>query len=110
MLQRVKTIVGQFRSVRVTKNSEDAAIMFRITLHRTWEHYPMCAEANPARVEATEPTHSKKLNQRIEAGTRINQPSRNYFHWLCFNSPAIVLSSCSRANGLDRNASGGGTD
>ena len=33
MLQRIKTVVGQFRCIRMTVNPKNTAIMFRISLH-----------------------------------------------------------------------------
>ena len=35
VLQRVKAVVSQLRGVRMAVNAEDAAIMFRVVMHRT---------------------------------------------------------------------------
>jgi hypothetical protein len=36
MLERVKTVVGEFRGIRVAENAEHAAVMFGIvSLHRS---------------------------------------------------------------------------
>src|SRR5436305_11533335 len=53
MLQRVKAVIRQFRSVRMPVNAKNSTIMFGIKLHRS-AHYSMSARSNPAKTKFSE--------------------------------------------------------
>ena len=61
MLQRVKTVVGQFGGVRMTENAEHAAIMFGIILllHR------------PRRCIVAKTSHARKLEQNVPTNLQL---------------------------------------